>query len=144
MLGAILRRTRGVLGTALTWAVGWTGVGALLSFVVPGWPLMAAVTVGFLGLYTGATFAVMLSITQRRRTLDQLSLPKMAAIGATVAGVVLAYMLGSGTPAGIWWSYMAVGAVLGAGSAAGHVAVAKRAAQAELAGEVGAPQIESH
>ena len=58
MLGAIWRRTRGVLGTALTWAVGWTGIGALLSLVVPGWPLLAALTVGFVGLYTGAAFAL--------------------------------------------------------------------------------------
>ena len=64
VLRAIWRRTKGVLGTALTWAVGWAGIGALLSLVVPGWTLWAALPIGFVGLYTGAAFALMLSITE--------------------------------------------------------------------------------
>ncbi len=142
MLGAIWRRTKGVLGTALTWAVGWAGIGALLSFVVPGWDLWAALPIGFAGLYTGAAFALMLSITERKRTLAELSLPKVAVLGSAMAVLVLWWLMGSGTPLGVWLSYLAVAGLLGGASAAGNVAIAKTAGRGELSDGAGAPQIE--
>ncbi len=129
---AWLHRIRGVLGTALTRAAGWAGLGGLLGFVVPGWSPFAALTLAFVGLYTGAAFAVLLGISERRRTLEELSLPKVAIIGAVVAVGVLALSMGSGTPAGIWLSYQAVGGLVGAGSAAGSLALARRSEDKEL------------
>ena len=137
-----LRRIRGLLGTALIWAAGWAGIGALLSLVVPGWTLWAALPVGFAGLYTGAAFALMLSITERKRTLAELSLPKVAVLGSAMAVLVLWWLMGSGTPLGVWLSYLAVAGVLGGASAAGNVAIAKTAGRGELSDGAGAAQIE--
>jgi len=94
-----LRRVRGAVGMGLTWAAGWALVGVLIgvtSNLLPGlpWdrffeifdaPLPALAIPGFVG---GVLFSVVLGIAVRRRTFEQLSLPRFAALGA-LGGLLL-------------------------------------------------------
>ncbi len=114
-----LRRIRGAVGVALTWAVAWAGVGAILSLVgfglvnlVPS--LVAFAVMGFVG---GAAFSAVLQIAERHRRFDEMSLPSFAVLGA-VGGLFVSMLMGAG---------FVVFALLGAGSAAGSLAVARRA-----------------
>jgi hypothetical protein len=94
-----LRRIRGAVGMGLTWAFGWALFGLLIgvtSILLPGlpWdaffevfdaPLPALAVPGFFG---GAIFSMVLGIAGRRRSFDELSLPRFAAWGA-VGGLLL-------------------------------------------------------
>ena len=138
MLRSIWRRIRGVLGTALTWAAGWAGVGALFWVIDGGSILAGAVTVGIAGFATGAAFAVVLAIAEGRRTLDELALRRVAIWGGVggliVGGLTLAAVFAGGTPLpwSTWMGQLIRVASLGAGSAAGNVALARWAGRAEL------------
>ena len=133
-----LRRIRGAFGTALTWAIAWSGVGATLGLVWPnssGRGVAASVVDGFigwaiLGFVSGATFSVVLGIAEGRRRLDEMSLPRFAAwgaLGGLLLGTVLFAMYGDGN-----WAMGLVGTLLGAGSAAGSLALARLAHDREL------------
>ena len=136
-----LRRIRGALGMALTWALG----GALLGFgielihnvwpnplgsMVDIWPAVLAYP-AFVG---GLAFSAVLGIAGRRRRFDELSLPGFAALGA-VGGVLVSLVpgalvgLGIATPNVPVWQIIA--ALLGpltlggAAAAAGTLALAR-------------------
>ena len=135
-----LQRTRGAIGIGLTWAAGWAPIGALTGWLTGmffDFPLGVvatnyAVMFGVLGFIGGAIFSIVLSLAERHRSFDQLSLPRFVAWGAA-GGVLLgglavtAGLLGSG--ATLLGAVM-IGAAtrLGAGSAAGTLAIAKKAA----------------
>ena len=138
-----LRRIRGAIGMGLTWAFAWSVAGMLtaLGFVlVTGsrpdapFPLMF----GAAGFVAGVIFSGVLALVEGRRRFDQMSLPRFAAWGATggfllSAAFVLAVSL-AGDPAFLW-NLLVVGpvfAVAGAGSAAGSLALARRAQDREL------------
>ena len=57
----LLRRIRGIIGTGLTWAVGWTGLFGLIGAVFGAYsvPRLALVG-GFTGLVAGGAFAAIL------------------------------------------------------------------------------------
>jgi len=124
-----LRRVRGAVGIGLTWAAAWFAAGMLLLLVVG--PDAADVPFplffGLLGFLTGAMFSLVLGIMARRRRFDQMSLPRFAGWGA-VGGLSLSSML-------IWTAgpdadFLVVGPVFtfaGAISAAGTLALARRA-----------------
>jgi len=139
----LLRRVRGAVGMGLTWAAAWGGVGALvtLGFLIQTgsrpdapFPLMFA-GAGFLA---GVIFSVVLSLVEGRRRFDQMSLARFAGWGAAAGFVlsatfVLAVALG-GDPAFLS-NLLVVGpafAVAAAGSAAGSLALARRAQDQEL------------
>ena len=129
-----LRRIRGALGTGLTWAAAWSGVAFILSLVgffgtlglVRVYVIVAALwaVVGFVG---GAIFSVILGIAERRRTFDEMSLPRFAGWGA-VGGLLLAipWLFGVGLPPTLeeMLGTGAVMALMGGGSAAGSLALA--------------------
>ena len=87
-----LQRIRGAVGTALTWAVAWGGVGVILGPVVvllSGWGPGVMVTfvidlvarlaaAGFIG---GAVFSTVLGVVEGRRRFDEMSLPRFATWG---------------------------------------------------------------
>jgi len=136
-----LRRLRGIFGTAIIWAFGWSGVSALLGLLIGlpnGIPLRLigpiALSGSFLGFIAGGSFAVLLSVLERRRTLDQLSLWRVALWGG-IGGMALLFLaaprlVAAGIPLGqVLTSYLlplAVNGLLGAGFAAGSVALARR------------------
>jgi len=149
-----LKRIRGAVGLGLTWAVGWASVGAVIGLVyffgvigvqsgLLGAFLAAYVrmfaTLGFLG---GAIFSTVLGIAEGRRRFDELSLPRFAAWGA-LGGLLLGVIAltgWAGTLPVVLGRVMGpmdflvagVATLLGAGSAAGSLALARRADDKEL------------
>ena len=138
-----LRRIRGAVGIGLTWAAAWNGAGAIvtLGFLLrtgnrpdAPFPLMFAAA----GFVAGLVFSGVLGVVDGRRRFDQMSLPRFAAWGAAggfliATTFVLAVSL-SGDP-GFLWNLVVVGplfAVAAGGSAAGSLALARRARDREL------------
>ena len=150
-----LKRIRGAVGMGLTWAVLWSAIGALVA-VLPGtmpagFPIVLEWIVGFaaqfaaLGFVGGAAFSVVLGVTEGRRRFDQMSLPRFAVWGAFggvmmwaargTVGWSMMDLLGSVGVQGFNWAYAVSGGVivlLGAGSAAGSLALARRVDDQEL------------
>lgn len=128
-----MRRLRGALKMGLTWAVGWGLVGGVMELLanLPGlgglnavdmWiqPLLLA---GFLG---GTIFSVALSIAARRRSFEQLSMPLfvvLGVVGGVVLGVGVLALFGGGVSALV----VLPAVLLSTGSAAGTLALARRA-----------------
>ena len=112
-----LKRIRGAAGMGLAWAAAWFGFGAIL------WPFFGpnlvevAVAFAWLGLVGGTIFSMTLGIAEGRRTFDEMSLPSFAVLGGVVGLFV------SGLLAGGYFVFP----LLGAGSAAGSLALARRA-----------------
>lgn len=131
-----MRRIRGAIGMGLVWGAAWSAAGT-----VPRWvfgfnadapfPLIF----GVLGFVAGVTFAALLLLTERRRSFEQMSLPRFAAWGA-VGGVLLAAIftraasLGAGDALAIAPTFAIASAVCAAGS----LAIARRATRRELPG----------
>jgi len=87
----LLRRARGIVGVGLTWGVSWaligTAVGITIGIVDPDSidpgesPLMVGALVGIVGFISGAAFSTLLAIAERRKTLRDLSLTRVALWG---------------------------------------------------------------
>ena len=136
-----LRRIRGAITLGLTWAVAWAVVAVLVGMIVDPdgsmdemWPAIGA----YPGFLSGVVFSVVLGIAERRRRFAELSLRRFAAWGA-VAGLVLGvvpFMLGESTSQLPLWKLAAVfigsTTLLGAASAAGSLALARRSQEKEL------------
>jgi hypothetical protein len=136
-----LRRIRAAVTMGLIWAVPWAVVAVLIGMVVDPdgsmdemWPAIGAYP-GFLG---GVLFSIVLSIAERHRRLGELSARRFAAWGA-VAGLVigtLPFMLGS--PSSeidvARLATVVIGSItlMGAVSAAGSLALARRAEKREM------------
>jgi len=101
MLSPALRRVRGALGLALTWAVTWAVAAGLTGGLVSSAILLLRGTippVGLLiaafalagaisGFVSGAGFALLLTTSAHRRTLDDLNPLHFGALGAIPAAV---------------------------------------------------------
>lgn len=129
-----LYRIRGLLGTALTWAAVWFPVGAVMGLVLR--PLGVsdpALLFALAGFLTGATFSVVLGITEGRRRFDEMSLPRFAGWGA-FGGLLSAVLFFSSTGGSLLGTVVvsSVLTVLGAGSAAGSLTLARRADDRDL------------
>jgi hypothetical protein len=143
-----IRRVKGGIGMGLTWAAGWMPIGALTGLAL--WvvlkPAVAfgvepvrlgrliisnALFFGALGFVAGSIFAAVLRLAEGRHRFDELTLPRFAAWGG-VAGLLL-----GGTAAitifipGLQLVndtiVASVATLLGAGSAAGSLAIARKA-----------------
>jgi hypothetical protein len=134
----LLRRIRGIVGTALTWAAGWGILGAVvsaLSIVASGpWdgpPVAKMVFLGALflatyGFIAGLVFSLVVLAAERRRTLHQLTLPRVTAWGG-LGGVLMAAVPVAATgPSVLTGVFLLMSGLLGAGSAAASLAVARR------------------
>ncbi len=133
-----LLRVRGAIGIGVTWAAGWAPVGAvtgLITGVVLGGVPLGGIAInyaamfGVLGFLGGTIFSTVLRLTEGRRRFDQLSLPRFVAWGA-VGGLLLgvlaatAGILGSGLTI-LGAVITGVSTILGAGSAAAALAIAR-------------------
>ena len=147
-----LRRIKGAIGIGLAWALAWFGAGlAMLTVVgfgaadVP-FPLFF----GLLGFLAGVTFSVVLGMVERRRRFDQMSLPRFAGWGG-VGGFVLAGLFVSAVVLGGERTFLnnlvflgPLFAAAGAGSAAGSLALARKAKSPEpldSSAKAGAPEL---
>jgi hypothetical protein len=129
-----LRRIRGAIGMGFTWAAAWSAVG-----FVPRWvfginaDLPFPLLFGGLGFIAGVMFSGLLVLTESRRRLDQMSLPRFAGWGA-MGGLLLSALFVRGASLG-WGQVLAISttfALACAVSASGSLAVARRAVRREL------------
>jgi len=129
-----LRRIRGGVGIGLTWAMTWFGAGMVWRFVVgfPPGDVPFPLVFGALGFLTGATFSAVLGVVEGRRRFDQMSVPRFATLGA-IAGLLFSVPLAlTGGEFLIWLP--PVVALAGTASAAGTLALARKAEERELPG----------
>ena len=129
-----LRRIRGAIGMGVTWAVAWSAAGAVTRWVFgvnTDAPL--PLIFGLFGLIAGVVFSAVLSLTERRRRFDQMSLPRFAGWGA-LGGLLLSALFAKAGSLG-WGDVLALAPTLAVASAvcaSGSLAMAKRAAGREL------------
>jgi multisubunit Na+/H+ antiporter MnhB subunit len=130
-----LRRIRGAIGMAVTWAFGWSVVGSIL-WRVGEWFFPAAgptdamlslfIAFGGIGFIGGATFSIVLGIAEGRRRFDQMSVPRFAILGAA-AGLGLSLIaLSVQAPIRDTMFLATLLPLLGAGSASGALVLARR------------------
>jgi len=133
-MGKWLRRIRGAIGMGFIWGAAWAGAGFVLA-VVTGFKADAPFPLifGVLGFVAGVIFSAFLALTEGRRRFDQMSLPRFAAWGAT-GGIVLSAVFAKAASLD-WGDVLLIAptfAVVCAVCASGSLAVARRAARAEL------------
>jgi hypothetical protein len=144
-----LRRIRGAVGMGLTWAAGWAPLGAILGLFNfasgaaafgsgPAWLAATSALFAAAGFVCGVTFSTALGITEGRRRFDQMSIPRFAGLGAVggllVGGLLVTLSVSLGGTPGLVDLFVNMGIVglLGAGSSAGSLALARRAEGREL------------
>ena len=129
-----MRRIRSAIGIGVTWGAAWFGAGMVLLLIVGfgaadvPFPLFF----GLLGFLAGAIFSVLLGVFAGRRRFDQMSIPRFAAWGA-VGGLLLSGFVSLVQGPGA--DLLVIGSVFataGAVSAAGTLALARRAEKREL------------
>ncbi len=144
----MLRTLRGVLGTALAWALPWALAGGAaltvlgyVSFARAFAPptnvlvdmfLNGALVSGVIGAMSGAAFASIVALTERRATFVSLSIGRMLGWGAVGSGAValaLTAVASIATGRAPWSLLPLVGVsvALGAASSAGMLWLARRA-----------------
>ena len=136
-----LRHLRGAVLMGLTWAAGWVPVALLASTIVDPdgsmdepWILVGA----YPGFLSAVVFSIVIWVAERRRRFDELSLTRVAALGA-VAGLMVGtvpLVAGSNsTNLPTWLLMLAITGpitLLSAASAAGSLALARRRAKLNL------------
>jgi len=134
-MNQLLRRIRGIIGTGLTWAAAWIGLGAGLG-ALAGFPLTYLVRIALSnsvgGFIAGAAFATILSIAERKRTLGDLSLKRVALWGAAGGLLVTSIPLAFGAPVAFLLAPLLINGGIGATLATGSVVMARRADQRRL------------
>jgi len=132
-MNRFFRRLRGAFGLGLLWGLGGAVMGGMIELIMnilPGsdlflgvdiWPAALAIPAFLAGL----AFSFVLWIAEGRRSFDALRLPRIAAWGA-LGGFFL------GTIVGLPAVGIAALALTSAASAAGTLALARRAQQPEL------------
>lgn len=128
-MNRLLKRVRGILGTAFTWAIAWIGLGAGLG-VLAGFPLrylpQMALNSSVAGFMAGASFAVILSVAERNHSLEDLSLRRVALWGA-VGGLILSVIpMAFGVPVPYLLGPLVINSGIGAAMASGSVVLARR------------------
>jgi hypothetical protein len=149
----LLRRLRGMASTALLWAATWgiigaaayavlgvrwtVGMGRSLSVgeVLP-YVLSGALFLAVYGLLSGVAFAGVLMLLERRRSIQDLTIARIAAwgalggIGVLLVNVALVYWV-EGLVLSETLPVLLFMGLLGAGCAAGSLALARRTSEAE-------------
>ena len=143
-----LRRIRGALGMALTWALGGAFIGGVIELIHNVWPnpLGALVDIwpavlAYPAFFGGLAFSAVLGVAGRRRRFDELSIPRFAAFGA-VGGVLVSLIPGAlvglrlvSPEVPVWQIIAALMGPLtlgGAAAAAGTLALARMSEDREL------------
>ena len=138
-----LKRIRGAIGLGLTWAAVWSAVGAIIGLAsggstagitTAGLAFLLAGTFAALGFVGGVIFSAALGIVEGRRRFDEMSLPSFASWGGMTGAFVFGSFLAitGAPPLGFSIILVSVATLLGAGSAAGSLALARRAEDREL------------
>jgi hypothetical protein len=139
------RRIRGAIGMGLAWGAAGFGAGILLARV-PSFDsdLPFALLFAPLGFFAGIIFSGILVAIGKRRGFDRMSLSRFAGWGA-VSGLLLSGVFAVGAALrgqSLWGEFLVFGpglAIASAVSAAGSLALARRAEMRELPGPSGNP-----
>jgi len=135
-MNPVLRKIRGVVGTAVTWAVGWAVAGfgfiglplVIAGRGVPFWSVALPFTavVGVSGAVVGTLFSIVLGSVHGRRRLEELKPVRMALwgglAGLVTAGFAFAAMAATGVTrpltgvVGVTAMIAAFGAITGGGT----------------------------
>jgi hypothetical protein len=119
----------------LTWAIAWFGAGMVLLLIIGPDAADVPFPLGFglLGFLAGATFSGVVGIVEGRRSFDQMSLPRFAGWGA-VGGLLFSgiFVLAAGLGGDVLLVLGPVFALSSAASAAGSLALARKAEDREL------------
>jgi hypothetical protein len=118
----------------VTWALGWFCAGMILRLIVgPGaGDVPLPIRFAILGFLSGVTFSGFLRLVAGRRRFDQMSLGRFAGWGAA-GGLLLSGILAlTAGPGGESLLLVPVLALAGAGSAAGTLALARKAESPRL------------
>lgn len=136
------RRIRAALAMGLMWALAWAVAGAVLGRIPrPDDDVPLPILFAPLGFLSGVLFAGFLMLREGRRTLDRLSLSRMAGWG-TAAGLTLAVIIVGGAalgghPFGREALLLVPGFTLAsAACAAGTLALARRGERSDALPEV--------
>jgi len=160
----LLRRLRGLVSTALLWALAW-GIAGAAAYAVLGvrWTLQwdrpltvaevmpyvltGAIFLAVYGFLSGAAFAGVLMWVERRRSIRDLTLPRIAAwgalggVGVLLLNLVLVLLTEDGMVPDDTVRVMTIMGVLGAACAAGSLALARRAPERDGAGDASGPSL---
>ena len=130
----LLRRVRGAIGMGFVWGAAWSAAGFALAVVTrfqadAPFPIIF----GVLGFTAGVIFSAFLALTERRRTFEQMSLPRFAGWGA-VGGLVLSALFSraASLETGDVLVIAPTFALACAACASGSLALARRAVRREL------------
>ncbi len=133
-MGSWRRRVRGALGTGLSWGITWAVAGIMPRWVFgfnadPPFPLIF----GVLGFIAGVTFSALLTMMDRRRRFEELSLPRLAGWGA-VGGLLLSgiAIVSLALRGGVAFALASTLAAACAACASGSLALARIAGRREL------------
>jgi hypothetical protein len=141
-----LRRLRGIIGTGLTWAVGWAGLWCAYFLVLAGLGLVGEgvmsfpvflVTTIFIagwGFIAGGLFGLGLSILERHKKLEDLSLWRVALWGG-LGGSLLTVVFNLTRVGYVHWPAVLTFFLISAGLSSGTVALARRADTKLIEGE---------
>jgi len=140
-----LRVIRGMIGTGLTFAAGVGVVGSILGLVglllgELSWDdLRMVAKLSVVAFLVGVGFSGVLAIAARGRTFDRLSLRYVTALGAG-GGLLYFLFIAEANGARVWSAWNAIGnltilTLLGGGSAAATLILARRAGRALKSGE---------
>ena len=129
-----LRRVGGAIGMGVTWAVVWSAAGA-----VPRWlfgfntDAPFPIIFGVLGFIAGITFFAVLALFEKRRELDQMTMPRFAVWGG-ISGFLLSALFTrmASLAAADAFVIAPTFAVACAACASGSLALARRAEMREL------------
>ena len=134
-VNSLLRKLRGALGIGLTWGVLWAAIGFLTGVIIgivdpdsidPGEsPLIAGAIVGVVGFISGVGFSVLLSLTEARKSIRDLS-PARAALWGMLGAAALPLLTGMPNQLAL------ITCPLGAVFAGVSVAIARRGERREL------------
>ena len=120
-----LKRIRGIIGTGVTWALAWVGLGAVVGALV-GYPVSflfrIALSNSVSGFIAGSAFAAILAVAERKHTLADLSLKRVAIWGAIGGGLLSFIPMAYGVPLAYLLGPLVINGGIGAGMAAGSVA----------------------
>ena len=147
-MDTLSRRLRGILGSAIVWALVWLPIGVLLPllrssrsvtclYCPPYWFLTFLATWTGWGAFSGAVFAMLLIVAGGRGGLEQLSMRRVAiqgAIGAVVLplALIVAVMIQEQGDYEEWVFAvvtLSLAGLLGAGCASATLALARRVPQ---------------
>jgi hypothetical protein len=124
------------MGMGITWGFAWSLVGMLPRWILgykPDAPF--PIIFGVIGFTAGIIFSTIIAIAERRRTFEQISIPRFAAWGAA-GGLLLSAIFSKAASLGAAdiLAIVPTFAIACAACASGSLALARRGAPRELHG----------